>query len=50
MQAIGTGNKKSVWIPDDGINGIIASLFKDPDTCDIIKQTWNETVEKYLPH
>ena len=27
-----------------------ASLFKDPDTWDVIKRTWKETVESYLPH
>ena len=27
-----------------------SSLLKDPDTWSIIKQTWKETVETYLPH
>jgi pyruvate dehydrogenase (quinone) len=27
-----------------------SSLFKDPDSWDIIKQTWKETVDTYLPH
>lgn len=27
-----------------------SSLLKDPDTWDVIKQTWKETVQTYLPH
>ena len=27
-----------------------SSLFKDPDAWDVIKKTWKETIETYLPH